>query len=66
MAQRNFAHVVVEFHLTKYRVRPSDDVGSRAIDQDSYLREQTERLHPQGDAVALAELIEEQIQKQIQ
>ena len=59
----SFTHVVVEYHLTKFRVLPSDEVGSQAIRQHSYLREQVDRLHQQEDALALAELIEEQIEE---
>lgn len=59
----NFAHVMVEYHLTKFRVQPSDEVGSQAIQQHSYLQEQTDLLHQREDALALAALIEEEIKK---
>lgn len=56
-----FAHVLVESHLTKFRVLPSDEAATQAIEQQPYLRDQVERLHKLEDAQALAQLIEEQI-----
>lgn len=66
MTANTFNHVVVEPHLTKFRVRSEDTVGARVIQEDPYLWDQTQLLHERGDAMALAELIEEEIQQQIE